>query len=68
MSKGNETKTEEQKGRARVGNLPQDEKELKDREAQNIKGGGGAGGGVLGDRHIGEEIPQLAHIGEEIPQ
>ena len=34
-------------------------KELKEREAGNIKGGGGVPGGVVG---------QLSHIGEEIPQ
>ena len=36
----------------------------KDREAENIKGGGGAPGGVVNNR--GES--QVRHIGEEIPQ
>jgi hypothetical protein len=64
MSKPKEQKPGEKKGRARVGNLPQQEKELKDREAENIKGGGGAPGGVVNNR--GES--QVRHIGEEIPQ
>ena len=42
--------------RVQVGNLPQQEKELKEQEAEKVKGGGGCGGGVL--THIGEEIPQ----------
>ena len=37
-------------GRVKVSNLPQREKELAAAEAANIKGGGGASGGVLGDR------------------
>jgi hypothetical protein len=49
--------------RVQVSNLPQQEKELKDKEAENVKGGGGLAGGVLagggsGASHIGEEIPQ----------
>ena len=59
MSKPEEQKPEDNKGRVRVGNLPQQEEELKEREAGNIKGGGGVPGGVVG---------QLSHIGEEIPQ
>ena len=64
MSKPKEQKPEDNKGRVRVGNLPQQEEELKEREAENIKGGGGAPGGVVNNR--GEY--QLSHIGEEIPQ
>jgi len=51
--------SEDQKNRVQVTNLPQEQKELKDREAQKITGGGGVSGGVnRGERHIGEEIPQ----------
>lgn len=44
-------------GRVQVGNLPQQEKELKKQEAEDVKGGGGLSGGVIAS-HIGEEIPQ----------
>ncbi len=59
MSKPKEQKLEDNKGRVRVGNLPQQEEELKEREAANIKGGGGLSGGVVsrGESHIGDEIP-----------
>jgi hypothetical protein len=63
MSTPKEQKREDKKDRARVGNLPQQEKELKEREAENIKGGGGAAGGVV---NRGEN-PLTSHIGEEIP-
>ena len=49
-------KPEAKTSRVQVGNLPQQEKELKDQEAENVKGGGGLSGGVVA--HIGEEIPQ----------
>ena len=62
MSKAKEKKPEDKKGRVRVGNLPRQEKELKGHEAANIKGGGGAPGGVVANKS------QLMHIGEEIPQ
>ena len=48
-----ETKT----SRVEIGNLPQEEKELKNNEAENIKGGGGLSGGVI-QPPGGEEIPQ----------
>ena len=38
------------KTRVKVGNLPGQEKELKQQEADKIRGGGGAGGGVIGDK------------------
>jgi len=63
MSKPKEQKPEDNKGRVRVGNLPQQEEELKEREAENIKGGGGLSGGVVARGEY-----QLSHIGEEIPQ
>ena len=47
MSTPKEQKPEDKKGRVAVGNLPQQETELKDREAESIKGGGGVPGGVL---------------------
>ena len=43
--------------RVQVGNLPQKERELKDQDAENIKGGGGLSGGVI-QPPGGEEIPQ----------
>jgi hypothetical protein len=59
MSQQNEKMSDENQGRVQVNNLPQQEEGLKSDEARNVKGGGGASGGVLGDRtHIGEEIPQ----------
>ena len=57
MSNSTQQNTAEKTNRVQVGNLPQQEKELKDQEAENIKGGGGINGGVLAS-HIGEEIPQ----------
>ena len=57
MSNTTEQEPEAKTGRVQVGNLPQQEKELKDQEAEDIKGGGGLGGGVFAS-HIGEEIPQ----------
>jgi hypothetical protein len=56
MSNSTEQKPEAKTSRVQVGNLPQQEKELKDQEAENVKGGGGLSGGVVA--HIGEEIPQ----------
>jgi len=43
--------------RVQVGNLPKKERELKDQDAENIKGGGGLSGGVI-QPPGGEEIPQ----------
>ena len=57
MSSSTQQNTEAKTSRVQVGNLPQQEKELKDQEAENIKGGGGLAGGVVAS-HIGEEIPQ----------
>jgi hypothetical protein len=57
MSNSTGQKPEAKTNRVQVGNLPQQEKELKDREAAQVEGGGGAAGGVVGSRHIGEEIP-----------
>ena len=47
------TKRQKQKSsdsRVKVGKLGQQDKELKSGEARTVRGGGGAGGGVLGDR------------------
>jgi hypothetical protein len=49
--------TEAKTNRVQVGKLAPQEKELKDQEAENIKGGGGVSGGVV-LRSQGEEIPQ----------
>jgi len=54
MNDSTEQEQEAKKGRIQVGNLPQQEKELKDQEAENVKGGGGSAS------HIGEEIPQIS--------
>jgi hypothetical protein len=56
MSNSTQQNTEAKVSRVQVDNLPQQEKELKDQEAENVKGGGGLSGGVV--CHIGEEIPQ----------
>ena len=45
------------KDRVQIGKLPQKQRDLDNREAKKIQGGGGSPGGVLRD-HIGEEIPQ----------
>jgi hypothetical protein len=58
MSNSTQHDTEAKTNRVQVANLPQQEKELKDRESENVKGGGGAAGGIVGSRQIGEEIPQ----------
>lgn len=57
MSNSTDRKTEAKTSRVEVSNLPAQEKQLKDEEAANVKGGGGLGGGVFAS-HIGEEIPQ----------
>ena len=57
MSNSSGQKSEAKTSRVQVSTLPQQEKELKDREAENVKGGGGLPGGVVAN-HIGEEIPQ----------
>ena len=58
--KTQEKRSEEKKGRVNVNELPGEEKTLKGKEARNVKGGGGAPGGVVGSktgRTTGEEIP-----------
>jgi hypothetical protein len=50
MSKRRTKKTSDKDARVKVGKLSQQDKELKNGEARNIRGGGGAGGGVLGDK------------------
>ena len=49
MSKQKDQKSNET-ARVKVGKLAQQDKQLKNTEAENIRGGGGAPGGVLGDR------------------
>jgi len=58
MSNTTDQKTEAKTSRVQVGNLPPQEKDLKDQEAENVKGGGGLSGGVVASSHVGEEIPQ----------
>ena len=51
-------KAEEKQGRVNVSSLPREAAELNDKEARDVKGGGGLTGGVVGSRKaIGEEIP-----------
>ncbi|HET6861408.1 MAG TPA: hypothetical protein VFH91_00130 [Pyrinomonadaceae bacterium] len=57
MSKTKEQKSDDNKRRVQVGDLQQQERELKSHEAENVKGGGGAAGGVVMRTTIGEEIP-----------
>ena len=57
MSNSAANKPEAKTSRVQVGNLPEQEKELKDQEAENVKGGGGSPGGVLRS-HIGEDSPR----------
>jgi hypothetical protein len=57
MSNSTGQEPEGKTSRIKVGKLPQQEKELKDLEAENVKGGGGVSGGVV-LRSQGEEIPQ----------
>jgi len=45
------------KNRVQVGKLQRQDRELKNHEAENIKGGGGARGVVTARTTIGEEIP-----------
>ena len=54
MSKRQKQKSSHDDPRVKVGKLGQQEKELKSGEAMNIRGGGGASGGVNGDR---SEVP-----------
>ncbi len=59
-------KSREKKSRVQVGNLQQQEKELKNHEAKSVKGGGGARGGV--DMRQGSNCAvERTTIGEEIP-
>jgi hypothetical protein len=52
MSNSTEQKTESRTSRVQIGNLPEQEKELKDHEAEKVKGGYGP------YNSSGEEIPQ----------
>ena len=56
MSNPTDQKPEAKTSRIQVDNLPQQDKELNDQEAENVKGGGGVPGGVVANR-IGREIP-----------
>ena len=57
MSNSTDVKSQSKTSRVQVANLPQNDKELKNQEAADVKGGGGLSGGVI-NNHIGEEIPQ----------
>ena len=48
---------EDRKNRVRVVNLPTQDRDLDEREADQIRGGGAGGGVVIGSRRpVGEEI------------
>ena len=47
MSKQTKQKSSNETARVNVGRLAQQDKELKNAEAENIRGGGGASGGVI---------------------
>ena len=55
MSQQKEKKSKEKR---RVKDLPPKEKKLTANEAKKVRGGGGVPGGMVGQRGIGEEIPQ----------
>jgi hypothetical protein len=50
MSKQTEQKSSNETARAKVGKLARQDKELKNAEAESIRGGGGLSGGVIGDK------------------
>jgi len=50
MSKQRTKKTSDESVRVKVGKLSQQDRELKNGETKNIRGGGGSPGGVLGDK------------------
>ena len=50
MNKKTEQKPTNDTARVKVGKLAQQEKELNNTDAENIRGGGGVSGGVLGDK------------------
>jgi hypothetical protein len=54
MSKERTKNTADKKAGVKVGKLSQHDRELQNREAKNIRGGGGVSGGVNGDR--GDQI------------
>ena len=54
MNKLRTKKTSVEKARVKLGKLSQQDRELKNGEAKNIRGSGGASGGVIGDK--GNEI------------
>ena len=53
MNKRRTKKTSDESARVKVGKLSPQDREVKNGEATNIKGGGGMPGGVLGDRSDG---------------
>lgn len=50
MSKRKQEKSSDKNARVKVRNLPQQDREVKNSEAANVRGGGGMTGGVLGDK------------------
>ena len=53
MSKRTTKKTSDENARIKVGKLLQQDRQLKNGEAKNIRGGGGVSGGVIGDKSDG---------------
>jgi len=66
MSKTQEDNSDDKKSRVQISNLQQRERDLKDREAESVKGGGGAMGGV-DYRRGANRATEKTTIGEEIP-
>jgi len=64
MSKTKEHNLDE--SRVKVGNLERRERELKNHEAESVKGGGGAMGGAE-MRNVLNRATERTTIGEEIP-
>ena len=50
MNKRRTKKTSDKDARVKVGKLSQQDRELKNGEDRNIRGGGGVSGGVLGSK------------------
>lgn len=66
MTTTNRGNSDDKKNRVQVGKLSQPDKELKNHEAESVKGGGAAMGGV--DPWDGtNRRPERNTIGEEIP-
>ena len=69
MSNSTQQKSEPKTNRVQIDNLIEQEQELKEKEAENVKGGGGLSGGVVGGGGgLSGGVLRSNQIGEEIPQ